>query len=269
MQNPLTIDTAGEEAAVDGEYVSGDEARCVRGEKNGGADEFVKLSKAAHGRAREKFPAALGAVEEGGIQIGAKNSGGDGIDANTFAGPLDGKGFGERCDGGLAGGVGGDFVKRDEAGKGSNINDAAVATLDHVTANDAASAERTGQICFEDGVPLGVGKIDGRSALGAASAVDENLNATELLARGRQQILYCGFIGNVAGNFERAPAESANFFRGSQNEVRATASCDNVGAGLGEAFGEFKADAAGAADDKRGLIVQFELRMAQGIFAPL
>ena len=268
MQNPLTIDTAGEEAAVDSEYVSGDEARCVRGEKNGGADEFVKLSKAAHRCAREKFLAALGAVEEGGIQIGAKNARGDGIDANTFARPLDGKRFCERCDSSFAGGIGGDFVERDEAGEGSNINDAAVAALDHVTANDAASTEGAGQICFEDGVPLGVRKIEGWSTLGTAGTVDENLNAAELLAGGGKQILDCRFFGDVTGHFERAPAEGANFFCGSLNEIHAPAGGHDIGAGLSEALGEFKTDAAGAPDDKRGFIVQFELRMAQGIFAP-
>ena len=263
------IDTAGEEPAIDGKDVARDETRSVGCEENGGADEFMEFAKAAHGRAREKFLAAFGAVEKTGIQIGAKDSWSDGVDTNALASPFDGEGFGERSDSGFAGGVGRDFVESDEAGKGSNINDAAVASFDHVAANDAASAECAGQICLEDGVPLCVGKIESRSTLGAAGAVDENLNTAEFLGRSREQILDCGFIGDVAGNFERASAERTDFLCGGLHEIHAAAGGDNVGPGLREAFGNFKPNAAGAADDERGFGVQFELRMAQGVFAPL
>src|SRR5579871_3136008 len=173
------IDTTGEEAAVYGKNVAGDEAGCVGREKHGGAGEFFELSEATHWRTNFEFLAAFRSVEKIGVEFGAKYSGSDGVDANAFAGPFDGERFGERCDGGLACGISGDFVESDKAGKRSDINDAAVAAFDHVAADDAAGAKRSGEVGFDDCVPFGIGKVNCGSSLGAACRVHENLDATK------------------------------------------------------------------------------------------
>src|SRR5262245_53536123 len=135
------IHAASEEAAVNGQNMAGDVTRGVRSKEHGGAGELLQFAEAAHGCPGEKLLAAFRAVGEGGVEFGAENAGCDGVDADTFAGPLDGERFCKRSDGGLAGAVSGDFVKCDEARERRNINDAPVAALEHVTADDAASAK--------------------------------------------------------------------------------------------------------------------------------
>src|SRR5262249_25316254 len=204
------------------------------------------------------------AVEEGGVEFGAENAGCDGVDADTFAGPLDGERFCKRSDGGLAGAVSGDFVKCDEARERRNINDAPVAALEHVTADDAASAKSSGDVGLHDGVPLGIGDVDSGSAFRAAGAVDEDFGAAEFLARVGKQLLDGRFIGDVARSFEREAAHRADFFCYGADEIGASASGGDVGAGLREAFGDFETDAARAADNESGFAGEFEARIAQG-----
>ena len=76
-----------------------------------------------------------------------------------------------------------------------------------------------------------------------------------------------GFVGDIAGNLKRTFAERTNFFCGGPHKIHTAARRDDVGAGLREAFGDFQADTAGAADDKRGIVVQFQARMTH-VFAP-
>src|SRR6266404_2324924 len=244
----------------------GDVACGVRREKDGCAGEFVELSKPSHRRAREKFLAAFGAVEQTGVQFRSEYAGCNGIDANAFSGPFDGERFGERSDGSFAGAVGGDFIESDERGQRRDINDAAVAAFDHVAADDAASAQRAGEICFEDAVPLGVGNIHGGCAFGATGGIHQNLYAAEFLASRVQQSFDGGLVGDIARNFQRASADGANFFCRGANEVDAATGRDNVRTGLRESFGDFESNAARAADNEGSFFVQFQARMAQVLF---
>src|SRR5256885_2288907 len=246
--------------------MAGDVACGVGREKDGRAGEFVQFSKTSHRRAREKFLAAFGAVEQAGVQLRSKDAGRNGVDANAFSGPFDGQRFGERSDGGFAGAIGGDFIESDERSQRRNINDAAVAAFDHVAADDTASAQGAGEICFEDAVPLGVGNIHGGCAFGATGGIHQNLYAAEFLARRVQQSFDGGLVGDIARNFQRASANGANFFCRGANEVDAAAGGDNIRAGLRESFGDFGANAAGAADDEGSFFVQFQARMAQVLF---
>src|SRR5439155_10839056 len=132
----LLVDATGEKTTIDGEDVAGDKAGGFGGQENGGASEFVKLAEAAHGRAQQEFTAALGAIEKAGVQIGAEDARSDGVDAHSVRSPFDGQGFCKRGDGRFAGGVSGNFIEGDERGKGRNINDASVFSLDHVTSED-------------------------------------------------------------------------------------------------------------------------------------
>src|SRR5260221_13989986 len=128
----------------------GDVACGVGREEDGCPGELVELSKTSHRRAREKFLAAFGAVEQASVQLRTKDAGSNGIDANAFSGPFDGERFGERSDGSFAGAVGSDFIESDERSQRCNINDAAVAAFDHVAAEDTASAQWDGEVGFAD-----------------------------------------------------------------------------------------------------------------------
>lgn len=257
------IHAACEETTVDGKHMAGDIAGRVGREKNCGARKFIEFAETPHRRTREKFLAAFGAVEQSGVEFRAKDAGCDGVDANAFAGPFDREGFGQGGDRGFAGGIGSDFIEGDERGERSYINDATVAAFDHVAADGTASAQSAGEIRFEDAVPFGVGNIHGGCALCAAGGVDQNLHAAEFLARGVEQVLDGGFVGDIAGNFERAAADGANFFCCGANEIDATAGGDDIRTGLCESFGDFESDAARAADNESGFLMQFQARVAQ------
>jgi len=252
-----------EETAVDGKHMAGDIARRIGREKDCRSREFVEFAETPHRRAREEFLATFGAVEQSGVEFRAKDAGCDGVDANAFAGPFDGQRFGQRGNRGFAGGIGSDFVEGDERGERGYINDATVAAFDHVATYDAARAQSAGEIRFENAVPLGVGNIHGGCALGAAGGVDQNLHAAEFLARRVQQVFDRGFVGDITGNFERAPADSANFFCGGTNEIDAAAGGNDVRASLCKSFGDFEPDAACTADNESGFLMQFQAGVAQ------
>src|SRR5579864_459914 len=246
--------------------MTGDEAGGVGGQEDGGAGEFVELAETAHGGAQQELAAALGTVQERGVQIGAQDAGDERVDADAGSGPLDGEGLGERSDGGFAGAVGSNFVEAEERGERADIDDAAVTPLEHVTAEDAASAQRAVEVGVDDGVPLGFGKIEGGHAPGAAGAIDENLDAAEFSRGGREELLETLDVGDVAGLREGAAAERLDFRGGFAHQVGAAAGGHYVGTGQRETLGQREADAAGAADDDGGFVCEIELRMSHKDF---
>ena len=84
----LLVDAAGEETSVYRQQVTGDEAGRIGCQEYSGAAEFVELSEPPHGRAQEKFAAAVGSVEQGGVQVGAKDPGSNRIYANARLMPI-------------------------------------------------------------------------------------------------------------------------------------------------------------------------------------
>ena len=86
----LLIDSAGQETSVHGKNVTGDEAGAFRGQENGGAHQFMQLPEPLHGCAQEKFPAALGAIQQLSVEFSAKHPRSNGIHAYTMAGPFNG-----------------------------------------------------------------------------------------------------------------------------------------------------------------------------------
>jgi len=79
----LLIDSAGEKSSIDNQHVTGDKTGCVRGKEDSCAAEFIELAKAMHRSAEQKFASAVCAIEERRVQIGTKNSRGDGVHANA------------------------------------------------------------------------------------------------------------------------------------------------------------------------------------------
>src|SRR5216684_9243651 len=108
------------------------------------------LAKPSHRCAQQEFPAPLGPVEQSCIQVRAKYTRSDGIDAYAGCRPFDRKRFREGSDGRFAGAVGGDLKERYKGGKRGDVDDAAVAILDHVPAEYAAGAQSSVQIRFHD-----------------------------------------------------------------------------------------------------------------------
>src|ERR1051325_9423445 len=159
--------------------MTGDEAGGIGCEKDRGANEFLDLAEAAHGSAKQEFLPTLGAIEQSCVQVRAKHARSQRVDANAGGGPFNGEGFGEGRYGSLTGAVSSNLKKTDKGRERGDVNDAAVALLDHVSAKDAARAQSSRQVGFKDGIPLGLGKIERGHFLGTAGTIHKDLDAAE------------------------------------------------------------------------------------------
>jgi hypothetical protein len=63
------------------------------------------------------------------------------------------------------------------------------------------------------------------------------VDIAESFARGLKKMLYRGFVGNVAGDFERTSSESLDLLCGGADKIATASSGYDVSAGDGETFG--------------------------------
>src|SRR5882672_6639370 len=110
--------------------MAGDKTGRIRREEDSRARQFIDFAKASHGCTEQKFAATFRSVEQGGIQFSTHDSGCDCI--HTYAGlrPLDCKRSRETGNRSFAGAVGGHFVQSNEGSERTDINDAAITSLE-------------------------------------------------------------------------------------------------------------------------------------------
>ena len=89
------IDPAGKDSAIDHEQMSGNEAGGVRCQEHGCTNQFLKISKAPHGRAHQELFAPRRPVQEMGVEISPEKAGRQRIHAYPVFGPLDGQRLGQ------------------------------------------------------------------------------------------------------------------------------------------------------------------------------
>ena len=131
-----------------------------------------------------------------------------------------------------------------------------------MTAENAAGAQGAFEVGFEDSIPLGFGKIERRHFLGAAGAIDQDLDTAEFRAGGLQQALDAGVVRDIANLGERAAAQGHNFRSGFAHQFLAAAGGHDVRAGLSQAPGKGKPNAAGSTDHDGCFAVQVKKRVA-------
>src|SRR5271165_2268877 len=266
MRVRLLVDAAGQEASVDDENLSGDKGGRVGGEIDGCADDLLGLPEAAHGSAHEQFLAAWGVVEQIGIEGGAEDSGGDGVNQHPPAGPLDGKRAGERGDGGLAGGVGGDLTERNEGIERGDVDDASVLALKHVLAEDLAGAQGSGEIGIEDAQPFVFGEGERGRALDLSGTVDQDVGLAKVSEGLVEEILERGAVGDIGGNAESATAFCFDFDCGAFYLLGAAGGGYDVGSGFGEPERDGATDAGCASDHDGNFAFKIQGRLAHADF---
>ena len=106
---------------------------------------------------------------------------------------------------GLARRIGRDFEKCDEARDRGDVNDSAVATLQHVPPEDLCRAQRAGQIGFEDGVPVFLSEVEGWPALRTTRAIDQDVNFTESFDSFGENLVKAGAILDIGRTPQRTP----------------------------------------------------------------
>ena len=248
----LLIHAAGEEAAVDDEYLAVDEAGGVRSEEHRGSGELFDAAEAREGGAELELTAAFGAIEEVLVQRRVEDPRRDGVDQHASGSPLDGERPGQRRHATLAGGVRGDLVQADERGERGDVDDAAVPALEHVGAEDLAGAKRAGQVGVEDALPLGVVDLERGAPLGPSGAVDQDVDLAEGLDGGLAERLQGGAVGDVAGEPQGVLAPSLDREgRGLDLRLPSRAGGD-VGSCFHQAVDQGTSDAGGAAEYDRG-----------------
>src|SRR6202171_1116477 len=132
--------------------MAGHEACGIGCEKHRGARQLLELAEPLHWGTKQKFPTALRSVEQSGIQVRAQYARNERVNTNSRPGPFDRQRFRERSNARFAGAIRGNFMEPNKRRKRADIDDAAVALLDHVPAEHAASPQSSLQICFEDGI---------------------------------------------------------------------------------------------------------------------
>src|ERR1700736_2615031 len=98
-------------------------------EKYRSAAQFIEFSEPPHGSAEQEFLTALRPVEQACVQVSAKDSGNDGVDAHTRGRPLDRQGFCQGGNGRLACAVSGDLIECDKRRQRADVNNASIAML--------------------------------------------------------------------------------------------------------------------------------------------
>src|SRR5712664_2575404 len=228
--------------------MTGYETRGIGSEKHRCACQLFDLAEPAHRCAQQEFPATLGPIEQSGIQIRAKYPRRDGIDANPRCRPFDRKRFREGSDGRLAGAVRGNLKERHKGGKRGDVNNTAVALLDHVPAEYAAGPQSSVQVRFHDRVPIGLWNVERGCSFRATGAIHENLDAAEFGEHRLQEPFDAGVVGDVASQRKRAPPERDNFRCRGSYLFFAAARRYNISPSLGQSSSDRKPDAAGSAD---------------------
>ena len=222
------------------------------------AHQLLDLAEALERRAHAQLLAALGPVEELGVERGAEDAGGDRVDDHALRPPLDGERAGEAGDARLARRVGRHLEEGDEGVEGGHVHDAPVAPLDHGPAEDLAGAQGAGEVRLQDAAPLLLGEVEDGRALDAARAVDEDVDLPERGEDGVPRLLERGAVGDVGGGADRLPAARLDLLRRRLDRLRRARAGHDVGAGLGHAQRERAADPGGAAEDDRHLARQVQ-----------
>src|SRR6185503_15933735 len=146
----LLIDAACQEPTVDDEHFAVHEAGALRCQEHRGPGELVEPAEPPHRSAQQKLLAARGAVEKRTVERSAEYPGHDRVDAHAPRAPLDGELASERGDAGLARRIGRDLEQADERAERRDVDDPAVAALEHRAADDLAGAQRAGEVGVED-----------------------------------------------------------------------------------------------------------------------
>src|SRR5215472_617390 len=132
------------------------------------------------------------------------------------------------------------------------MDNASVAALEHVASEDLRDAKSAGEVGFEDGVPVGFGELESRTALGTTSTIDENVDFAESGNGVGEEALKAGALTHVGGATQRVTASGFDLHGNLIDQVGATGRWCDVRPGLSEAESNGAANPGGSADDDGG-----------------
>src|SRR6516164_4846963 len=175
----LLIDATCKETSIDNNDLTRHKARSIRGQEDRGSRQFLDFPEAFHWRSHQELLAASCAIQELFIQRCAKYAGCNGIHTDTSLRPFHSERFRQRSQRGLTGGIRCHFIQRDKGPQRSDVDDSAVAALQHRWGKDLARPQNAGEIGIHNGLPILFRKRQSWLALGSSRRVHENVHVAE------------------------------------------------------------------------------------------
>src|ERR1700728_1725938 len=170
---------AGRDAAIDQQSLAGDIPAGFRGEKDDRAIQVVHVTGTLHRNAIDEVVDPLLILVKHLVLRGAKPSRREAVDGNAARTPVIGETHGELAHATTAGAVGREPRIAKDAGNRTDVDDAAIAMLDHASRNRLRDKESAPKICVEHQVPILPGDIERRLANIAARVIHQNVNLRE------------------------------------------------------------------------------------------
>src|SRR5271165_5732706 len=126
------------------------------------------------------------------------------------------------------------------------MNDASVAAFQHMPAEDLRRAQRSGEVGFEDSIPVCFREVECRTSLGATGAVDEDVHFAERFDRFGENVFKAAATLHIRGAAQRAAAQRLDFRHRLRHQIAASGCWDDVGSRLGETYRERVSNTAGS-----------------------
>src|SRR5215472_416556 len=222
-------------ASIDYQNVTAYISRRVRSQEYGGAFQVVIRAKTARRNVAEQVIPLM--FDDPVRHVGGKPSGSNRIHLDIMPRPFDREIMREGNHATLAGmitnGLHGLRRSPANAGHRSHIDDLTALLLEHDFPGGLRTEKSSGQVGFNDLIPIGHGHLFRGRAPGDAGIVDKNVDAAELRHGGIDQVLHAGLVLHIAAEGQGTHADpfhvvsclfTALFFARAQDEVGATLS---------------------------------------------
>src|SRR5262252_2907658 len=242
--------------AVDNDGGAGHERGGLGGEEDARVSDLLHLAPAAHsGAAGHRVVGLLGRRgvllgQHAQIPLGLHWTGRDAVDADPLAAPGHAKLSREVDHGGLGRAVVGHHRRAVHPGDGGEVDDRAATPLrHHLPARPLAAEEHAVDVDLDHGVPaVGADVLDLGTERGAR-VVDHDVEATHFLYGALDETLHRVFLTNVHHLAEGAAPEPVDLLHHGIQVLLLAAADHDIGARLGELYGDGAANAHAASGD--------------------
>lgn len=252
---PAEPDLVEVEAAIDVEGLAGHTVAQGAGEEEAGGGDVGGEDAAVEALIGDDGADVVG-VGVDVFAFGFDGAGGDGVDVNVVAAHFAGEGAGEAEDRAFGGDVVDELFDADPDGDGADVDDFAGAAGDHVGEGELAEVHEAFDVDGLHAIPVGFGGFEEEAAGVDAGVVDEGVDVAVAGDGGVDGGFAVGTVGYVALEGVGGAAGGVDLSGLGLGSGFVDIEDVDVGAVLGEEFGDARADAKGGAGDERDVVVR-------------
>ena len=243
------------EAAVDVEGLAGHAVAQGAGEEEAGGGDVGGEDAAVEALIGDDGADIVG-VGVDVFAFGFDGTGGDGVDVDVVAAHFAGEGACEAEDGAFGGDVVDELFDADPDGDGADVDDFAGAAGDHVGEGELAEVHEAFDVDGLHAVPVGFGGFEEEAAGVDAGVVDEGVDVAVAGDGGVDSGFTIGTVGDVALEGVGGAAGGIDMSGFGLGSGFVDIEDVDVGAVLGEEFGDARADAESGAGDEGDVVVR-------------